>query len=144
MSSTKLPMLAVQKRRLVLTRTRQSTKTLKVANASKSTEDHFISLKHPPWHRTTVVLNWLMSLFQPNRNYSFMINDLEQTVWNSGKDVHIDEVSNPGRNFTLYCYSLSCQVSNNMPQFSQLPQDCANKDTQYAPEYDPRETPVGI
>ena len=44
----------------------------------------------PPHTASTVVNNWLMGLFEPDANYSFMINNREQTIRHVDRSVPID------------------------------------------------------
>lgn len=44
-------------------------------------------------YQSTVLTNWLMGLFEPDQDYSFMIHDLDHTVRQHGVTVPIDTVS---------------------------------------------------
>jgi len=44
----------------------------------------------PPHTASAVVTNWLMGLFEPDKDYSFMVNNPEQTVRNHDMTVRLD------------------------------------------------------
>jgi len=44
----------------------------------------------PPHTASAVVTNWLMGLFEPDKDYSFMLKDRKQTIRNHDKTVSID------------------------------------------------------